>query len=111
MSESSIFESALSHSFYAQTNEIARELSSRKAAKKLPDKRPESMTKRNEDVVSFIRSFLSENDRIPAMRDIAKHFGWASDTAADEHIKKLMRLGVLERSGACWYRFTRDVKP
>lgn len=70
--------------------------------------KPVRLTARNKEVVSFIQSFLDEYDRVPAMADIANHFGWSSDNAAHEHIAKLIVLGVLEKVG-CWYRFKREV--
>jgi len=64
------------------------------------------LTPRNYEVAHFIRFFLNENDQVPAMADIAKHFGWKSNNAAQEHISKLMTAGVIEKNG-CWYRFKR----
>ena len=95
-------------SFYKKTNEIAENL---KAKKRLPRKltpKVESVTGRNGEVIEFMRLFLSENDRMPKMSDLSLHFGWASDNSAQTHVDKLIRLNVLEKSGACSYRFFRS---
>lgn len=95
--------------FYKKTNEIAAQLRKPRSNMVLEKstKSGPRLTSRNMDVISFMRMFLSDNDRLPAMKDISDYFGWSSQNSADEHVKKLMHLGVIERSGACWYRFSR----
>lgn len=66
------------------------------------------LTAANHVQISFLREFLAENDRIPNRKEFAKHFGWKSDNAADCLMKKFVQLGVLEKSGTYYYRFSRD---
>lgn len=61
----------------------------------------------NQGVACFMRKFLTEYDRLPAMTEIAEHFGWRSQNAASFHVKRLVALGVLEPSGRGHRRFKR----
>ena len=98
--------------FYTKTNEVAAMLRKPNSNKVLaiPNKAGKRITSRNMDVVLFMREFLRNNDRMPAMKDISINFGWSSCNAAVEHVRKLIELGELEVSGACWYRFSREKK-
>ena len=65
-------------------------------------------TARQLEVLDFMRAFLAENDEMPPMWVIAKHFGFRSENAAQCHVDALMRKGFLERNSIGNLRFTRD---
>ena len=68
------------------------------------------ITNNNICQIAFIRSFLSENDRLPNCRELAQNFGWKSHNAAQEIFNKLVQVGVLERNGVVNYRFYRGAR-
>ncbi|MEJ7685642.1 MAG: hypothetical protein WKG52_00835 [Variovorax sp.] len=57
--------------------------------------------------MAFLRAFEAENDSLPTDRTIAKHFGWASNNAAFEHLRALARKQAIERNAQGGWRFTR----
>ena len=65
------------------------------------------LTEANHLQIAFMREFLAENDRIPNRKEMAHHYGWKSQNAADCLMKKFVQLGVLEKSGVYYYRFAR----
>lgn len=66
------------------------------------------LTDRQVEVLAFMRVFQAENDNMPTMAQVGRHFGFRSRNAADEHFKALVRAGELERvAGQCSYRFRR----
>ena len=65
------------------------------------------ITNRNICQIAFMRSFLSENDRLPNTLELANNFCWKSPNAAQDIFKKFVQLGILERSGVASYRFYR----
>lgn len=67
------------------------------------------LTAKQAAVLAFMIEFQAENDNMPTMPVIARHFGYASPNAANEHIQALVRAGWLERlQGQVGYRFTRS---
>ncbi len=55
------------------------------------------LTPRQREVLSFVREQRSVNGRMPSTREIQRHFGFASQTAAVNHLKALQRKGALRR--------------
>lgn len=75
---------------------------------KTPMKKP---SPQNQAVADFMREFLKENDRLPAINEIATHFNYSNSNAAACHIKRLVGLGILEPSGRGHHRFKRPPPP
>ena len=65
------------------------------------------LTTRQQQVLGFMRTFLAENDELPPMWAVAKHFGFRSENAAQCHIDALTRKGYLERNSIGNLRFAR----
>lgn len=57
----------------------------------------EILTKRQQEVFDFIKSYIEENSYAPAVRDIASYFGITAKGAQD-HLKTLQRKGVINSS-------------
>ncbi len=57
----------------------------------------DSLTRRQQEILDFVRKRRSENGKIPSTREIQRHFGFASQTAAVNHLKALERKGFLRR--------------
>lgn len=64
-------------------------------------------SERSLQVLAFMREFLAENDQLPPACAIAKHFGWASANAAQEHINTLRGHGLVETNACGKLRFVR----
>lgn len=62
------------------------------------------------DVLAYLREFFEENDQIPPLWCIQKHFGWKSRTTAVPYLKALVRLKLLERNDCGNLMFTRSKK-
>jgi len=56
----------------------------------------ENLTQQQKRVLDFIRSYQQNQGVMPSVRDIAAHFGFASPTAAVDHLKALQRKGYLD---------------
>lgn len=54
------------------------------------------LTPRQTDILAFIRSSLENRGAPPTRAEIVTEFGFASPTAADDHLKTLARKGVIE---------------
>ncbi len=54
------------------------------------------MTKRQSQVLEFIRKTQRVAGQTPSLREIAAHFGFGSMNAAADHVRALKRKGVLE---------------
>ncbi|WP_420467517.1 transcriptional repressor LexA [Panacagrimonas sp.] len=54
------------------------------------------LTPRQTDILAFIRICLEQRGAPPTRADIVQEFGFASPTAADDHLKALARKGVIE---------------
>lgn len=62
------------------------------------EKRPiakpaKALTERQSQVLAFIQGFAKKNGFPPTRQDIAKHFGWASPNAAQDHLRAIARKG------------------
>lgn len=55
------------------------------------------LTRRQQQVLDFIREQQRMSGVVPSMREIKEHFGFASETAAVGHVQALERKGVLQR--------------
>lgn len=64
-------------------------------------------SERSLQVLAFMREFLAQNDQLPPACVIAKHFGWASANAAQEHINSLRGHGLVETNACGKLRFVR----
>ena len=54
-----------------------------------------ALTPRQYEVLNFIKRFSAEHKMPPTRHDIARHFGWASDNAAEEHLRALAKKGAV----------------
>jgi repressor LexA len=54
-----------------------------------------SLTPRQRQVLDFIRTAQQDGGETPSLREIAKHFGFSSMTAAADHVRALRRKGLL----------------
>lgn len=56
-----------------------------------------SLTARQQEVLEFIEQSQANRGVIPSTREIQEHFGFASQTAAVNHLKALQRKGIIQR--------------
>ncbi len=56
----------------------------------------EQPTRRQAQILAFIRSAIEDNGYPPTLAEIAGHFGFRSHNAAVDHLKALARKGALE---------------
>ena len=56
------------------------------------------LTKRQKEVLEFIKKVQRASAQTPSLREIARHFGFGSMTAAADHVRALKRKGMLEGS-------------
>lgn len=56
-----------------------------------------TITRRQTEILDFIRSFLADNRYPPTVREIGEHFG-ISPKAAHDHIRALVRKGFIQLS-------------
>lgn len=57
----------------------------------------EGLTKRQQEVYDFLKNEVRKNGYTPSSRDIQLHFGFASQTAAMNHLRALTKKGVIRR--------------
>ncbi len=55
------------------------------------------LTKRQQELLDYLREFQRDEGLMPSTREIQKHFGFASQTAAMSHLRALERKGVIRR--------------
>lgn len=55
------------------------------------------LTRRQRDILEFVRIYVENNDISPTLEEIARHYG-VSRVTIHGHIKELEKKGVLERS-------------
>ena len=55
------------------------------------------LTERQQEVLDFLEDELNRTGVMPSTREIQEHFGFASQTAAVNHLKALERKGVIQR--------------
>ena len=94
-------------SYMSEANAIAATI---RGKAKPPGKRAPGPTRRNLQVLGYMRDFFAQNDQLPPMAHIAAHFGWSSDQSALEHVESLMRHGLIERNACGKCRFSRIQK-
>lgn len=58
----------------------------------------DGLTPKQEKCLDFIRSFLDRNGYPPTLRDVQKHFGFSSQTSAENHVKALERKGFISHA-------------
>jgi repressor LexA len=56
-----------------------------------------SLTTRQHEVLAFIEESQATRGVVPSTREIQQHFGFASQTAAVNHLKALQRKGIIQR--------------
>jgi repressor LexA len=56
------------------------------------------LTGRQEAVLEFVKEYQAERGYSPTLREIADHFGIASQTAVRDHLRALEEKGMLRRS-------------
>jgi hypothetical protein len=94
--------------YMTQANAIADALRGRGAApvprrRRGPSAAPSAA---NLQVLTFMREFFANNDQLPPVAVVAKHFGWAAGTA-DWHIQALIHHGLLQRNVLGKLKFAR----
>jgi len=53
------------------------------------------LTERQREILDFLRAHQRERSVVPSLREIARHFGFRSMTAAADHIRALRQKGYL----------------
>ena len=57
----------------------------------------DELSPRQKDVLAFINRFRLAEQCNPPVHEISEHFGWASPTAADDHLAAMEKKGVILR--------------
>jgi len=57
-----------------------------------------TLTPRQQQVLDFIDESVTQTGVVPSTREIQQHFGFASQTAAVNHLRALEKKGVIHRS-------------
>lgn len=65
------------------------------------------LTRRQMEVLNFMRLYFQENDQLPGTEAIMERFGFASDNAVSDFRKALVSKGYIEKNAAGKYRFVR----
>lgn len=60
----------------------------------------EALTPTQARVLEYIAQHITRRQRPPTRREVAQHFGWASDNAAETHIAELERRGHIALDSA-----------
>jgi repressor LexA len=55
------------------------------------------LTDRQIELLEYLRQYQRENGVMPSTRDIQRHFGFSSQTAAMTHLRALEKKGVIQR--------------
>ena len=55
------------------------------------------LTRRQQQLLEFLKEYHSNNGLMPSTREIQVHFGFASQTAAVSHLKALEKKGVIQK--------------
>ena len=66
------------------------------------------LTRRQQEVLAFMRSFLVDNDQLPPVHVISRHFGFAAQNGAHDHVRALEKKGAIERNAVGKYRLARE---
>lgn len=54
------------------------------------------LTNRQQQVLDFVRSEIQTKSLPPTRAEVARHFGFRSANAAEEHLKALAKRGVIQ---------------
>lgn len=57
-----------------------------------------NLTKRQNDVLLYLRRCLKQNRYSPSCAVISAHFGWSSPNASHGHLKALARKGMVKKT-------------
>ena len=57
------------------------------------------LTAQQAAIVRFFRDLAEDGGGPPTLREVCTHFGWSSTGTARDHLRALVRKGVLRRSG------------
>lgn len=57
------------------------------------------LTKRQSQILQYLKEYMEKNSYAPSVRDIMKHFGFKSPRAAHKHLITLEEKGYIERKG------------
>jgi len=58
---------------------------------------PIKLTDRQQELLAYLRQHQREQGVMPSTRDIQRHFGFSSQTAAMSHLRALEKKGVIQR--------------
>lgn len=61
-------------------------------------------------VLAFMREFFADNDQLPPLSVIVRHFSFRCSGSADWHIQALLRHGLLERNVLGKLKFARKAQ-
>lgn len=72
-----------------------------------------SLTEKQAEILSYIEAEIAESGCPPTFRQIAKHFGYKAVGTVEDHVKALIRKGVLlkESGVACGIRLAHHSSP
>jgi len=57
-----------------------------------------ALTKRQREILDFIRLFIRENGYSPSLEEIGKHFGLSSVATVHKHVQHLVQKGQLRKA-------------
>ncbi|MCH7228014.1 transcriptional repressor LexA [Haloferula sp. A504] len=57
----------------------------------------EQLTRRQQEILEYLKAYQRELGLMPSTREIQHHFGFASQTAAVSHLRALERKGAIQR--------------
>ncbi|MBL9117523.1 MAG: repressor LexA [Verrucomicrobiaceae bacterium] len=57
----------------------------------------EKLTERQAELLAYLREYQRDQGVMPSTREIQRHFGFASQTAAMSHLRALEKKGVIQR--------------
>lgn len=57
---------------------------------------PDPLTRRQKEILDYLRNFIAKHDYSPSYREVAEHFGFSSVATVAEHIDTLKEKGYLE---------------
>jgi repressor LexA len=66
-----------------------------------------ALTKRQREILDYIRLFIRENGYSPSLEEIGRHFGLSSVATVHKHVQHLVQKGQLRKA---WNR-SRSVEP
>ena len=54
------------------------------------------MTKRQQEILDFVKGFIRDNQYPPTRTEISEAFGFKSTNAAEDHLRALERKGLVK---------------